>query len=109
MPAACPPDPRTSLPQRARSDYLIGALVDGHLVRRWSVSGFAAAFALSHRIAAIADREDHHPVVRFGPDWLEVELWTWSTGGLTHQDLALAGAIDRVDAVPAPSAEDPAP
>ena len=53
---------------------------------------------LSHfatRAALLAEREGHHPDVRVGWGYLEVELTTHAAGGLTRNDFIMAAKIDQ--------------
>jgi 4a-hydroxytetrahydrobiopterin dehydratase len=58
---------------------------------------FAAAVALVNRIAAEAERADHHPdILIHGYRRLRITLSTHAAGGLTQRDFALASAIDAL-------------
>jgi 4a-hydroxytetrahydrobiopterin dehydratase len=58
---------------------------------------FAAAIALVNRIAAEAERADHHPdILIHGYRHLTITLSTHAAGGLTQRDFALARAIDTL-------------
>lgn len=67
----------------------------GRLRRRYTFSNFAAAFALATRAALLAEREGHHPDLRVGWGYLEVELTTHAAGGLTRNDFIMAAKIDQ--------------
>jgi 4a-hydroxytetrahydrobiopterin dehydratase len=70
--------------------------LDGdRLRRRYTFSNFAAAFAVATRAALLAEREGHHPDLRLGWGYLEVELTTHAAGGLTRNDFILAAKMDR--------------
>jgi 4a-hydroxytetrahydrobiopterin dehydratase len=70
--------------------------IDGdRLRRRYAFSNFAAAFAVATRAALLAEREGHHPDLRVGWGYLEVELTTHAAGGLTRNDFILAAKMDR--------------
>ncbi|MGH7666598.1 MAG: 4a-hydroxytetrahydrobiopterin dehydratase [Candidatus Dormibacteria bacterium] len=71
------------------------------LRRRLEFPNFAAAFTLATRIALLAEREGHHPELRVGWGYLELELFTHAVGGLTRNDLILAAKIDRAAAAAA--------
>ncbi|HUY55205.1 MAG TPA: 4a-hydroxytetrahydrobiopterin dehydratase [Candidatus Nanopelagicaceae bacterium] len=70
---------------------------EGTLRRRFQRADFAAAFALGTGIALLAEREGHHPDLRLGWGYLEVELTTHAAGGLTRNDFVMAAKIDRID------------
>jgi len=64
------------------------------LRRSFEFRDFGAAFAFMTRVAALAERADHHP------DWsnsyarVVIELTSHDAGGLTQRDFDLARAID---------------
>ncbi|HXR14333.1 MAG TPA: 4a-hydroxytetrahydrobiopterin dehydratase [Solirubrobacteraceae bacterium] len=58
---------------------------------------FAAAIELVNRIAAEAERADHHPdILVHGYRRLRITLSTHAAGGLTERDFALARALDTL-------------
>ena len=60
-------------------------------------SDFAAAIALGNRIAAEAERANHHPdILIHGYRRLRITLSTHSAGGITEHDVALATAINTL-------------
>lgn len=65
------------------------------LTRRFTFTNFASAFTLATRVALLAERESHHPEMRVGWGYLELELTTHAAGGLTRNDFILASKIDR--------------
>jgi 4a-hydroxytetrahydrobiopterin dehydratase len=84
------------------SEIAAGLATLGHAWRRagdsivgeFECEDFAAAIALVNRIAAEAERADHHPdILLHGYRRLTITLSTHAAGGLTQRDLALAGAI----------------
>jgi 4a-hydroxytetrahydrobiopterin dehydratase len=75
--------------------WLLGT---GRIDRRFGFPNFAAAFTLATRVALLAEREGHHPDLRLGWGYCEVELTTHAAGGLTRNDFILAAKIDAVAA-----------
>jgi 4a-hydroxytetrahydrobiopterin dehydratase len=70
---------------------------DDSIVAELECADFAAAIALVNRIAAEAERADHHPdILIHGYRRLRITLSTHSAGGLTERDFALAAAIDAL-------------
>ena len=50
-----------------------------------------------HRIAQIAEAEDHHPDLHLvGYRNVTIEIWTHAVGGLTENDFILAAKIDQL-------------
>ena len=74
-------------------------LVDGgtRLRRRWVAKDFAAGVAFLDAIAALAEREGHHPdlhLERYRE--VTIDLWTHAVGGLSENDFILAAKIGEV-------------
>lgn len=55
---------------------------------------FRDAIAFVNRVAAVADRADHHPDIDIRYDRVTLALSTHSAGGPTAKDFDLAGAIE---------------
>ena len=68
---------------------------DGRVIyRRYAFGDFAAAFAFVSTIAAIAERQGHHPDIRFGWGYVEVDLRTHAINGLHRNDFIVAARIE---------------
>ena len=67
------------------------------LVADIECENFAAAIELVNRIAAAAERADHHPdILVHDYKHLRITLSTHAAGGLTERDFALARALDTL-------------
>ena len=67
------------------------------LVADLECENFAAAIELVNRIAAEAERADHHPdILVHGYKHLRITLSTHAAGGLTERDFALARTLDTL-------------
>jgi 4a-hydroxytetrahydrobiopterin dehydratase len=68
----------------------------GAIQRRFTFKDFSAAWGFMSRVALLAEQQGHHP------DWsnvwnrVDITLSTHDAGGLTHNDLKLAAAIDAL-------------
>ena len=72
---------------------------DGRVIhRRYAFRDFASAFRFVSTIAAIAERQDHHPDIRFGWGYVEVDLQTHAIGGLHRNDFIVAARIEQASA-----------
>ena len=71
-------------------------LADGRLHREFEFVDFAAAFAFMTRVAAEAERLDHHPDWSNSWNTVVIDLVSHDRGGLTERDRDLADAINRV-------------
>ena len=65
--------------------------------RRWKFKGFKRPLAFVQQIAALAEAEQHHPDIRFGWGYVEIELTTHAIGGLHRNDFIVAAKIDRIE------------
>jgi len=79
----------------------------GHLDAGWSgdakalkrsieFADFSTAVEFVSKLAPFADEMDHHPDLRLSWRWVEIELSTHSSGGVTALDLQLAAIVDEV-------------
>ncbi|MBC7800113.1 MAG: 4a-hydroxytetrahydrobiopterin dehydratase [Gemmatimonadaceae bacterium] len=66
------------------------------LVREFRFTDFTQAWAFMTRVAAVADRQDHHPEWSNTYNRVTIALTTHDAGGLSVRDVALAQAIDAV-------------
>lgn len=64
------------------------------LVLRLTFPDFLTALAFVNRVGVLAEKEDHHPDIRFGWGYVECCLTTHSAHGLTANDFILAAKID---------------
>ena len=71
-------------------------VVEGRLHREFAFADFAAAFAFMARVAAEAERLDHHPDWSNSWNRVVIDLVTHDAGAITDLDVALAEAIDAV-------------
>jgi len=66
------------------------------LVRRLEFKGFAKAVYHANLAAFLGDQEGHHPDIRFGWGYCEVEFTTHDVGGLTQNDFICAAKFDKM-------------
>jgi 4a-hydroxytetrahydrobiopterin dehydratase len=64
------------------------------IVKTFRFSRFAETIAFVNAIAAIAEREDHHPDLSVHYDQCVVEWSTHSAGGVTLNDIVCAAQVD---------------
>jgi 4a-hydroxytetrahydrobiopterin dehydratase len=70
------------------------------LARRYRFKDFAGAFAFTGRIAELAEEQGHHPDLRLGWGYVEIDLTTHAIGGLSRNDFIMAAKIDRLPTQP---------
>lgn len=66
------------------------------IVRSFNFHDFSEAFAFMTRVALAAEQADHHPDWSNSWNKVEIALTTHSAGGVTANDVGLAGKIDAV-------------
>ena len=66
------------------------------LYRRFTFKDFNEAFAFMQKVAAAAEKLDHHPDWRNVYKTLEISLSTHDAGGITAMDMKLAQEINRL-------------
>jgi len=100
---ACRPDsPRLTSEQLAALLPAIPAWTmverDGvpRLERTYRVPDFAAALALTARIGALAEAEDHHPTIVTAWGRVKVTWWTHAIRGLHRNDVVMAAKTDAL-------------
>jgi 4a-hydroxytetrahydrobiopterin dehydratase len=69
--------------------------LDNALRRSVTFPTFPDAIEGVRRVADLAERADHHPDIDIRWRTVTFALVTHSQGGITEQDVALAGEIDR--------------
>ena len=81
----------------SRLDYLNDwRAEEERLTKRLTFANFAAALEFVNAVGVIAERFDHHPDIKFGWGYAEIELTTHDRGGLTDFDFAVAKEIDVI-------------
>jgi len=70
---------------------------DGDSIRKsFELASFPDAISFVTRVADLAEAADHHPDIDIRWRTVHLTLSTHSEGGITQQDLALAGQIEGV-------------
>jgi 4a-hydroxytetrahydrobiopterin dehydratase len=65
--------------------------------RSWTVKNFMAGIDFFNMVAALAEKEGHHPDLHLeGYRNLSIAIWTHAAGGLTENDFILAAKIDQI-------------
>ncbi|MEJ7848087.1 MAG: 4a-hydroxytetrahydrobiopterin dehydratase [Pyrinomonadaceae bacterium] len=68
---------------------------DGKLKKRLKFENFTESLKFVNKVAEIAEDADHHPDIKFGWGFAEVEITTHDRGGITDFDFNLAEKINR--------------
>jgi 4a-hydroxytetrahydrobiopterin dehydratase len=64
--------------------------------RTFTLPSFGAAMEFANRVAALAQRADHHPDILIQYKKVTLTLSTHSAGGLTDKDVALAREVNGI-------------
>lgn len=72
--------------------------VDGmnRLERVFNFKNFAEALSFTDKIGAIAEEEDHHPLIITEWGRVTVNWWTHKIGGLHQNDFIMAAKTDKL-------------
>ncbi|HEX9332320.1 MAG TPA: 4a-hydroxytetrahydrobiopterin dehydratase [Anaerolineales bacterium] len=72
--------------------------VDGvnRLERVFKFKNFAQALEFTNKVGAIADEEDHHPMIITEYGKVTVDWWTHKIGGLHKNDFIMAAKTDQL-------------
>jgi 4a-hydroxytetrahydrobiopterin dehydratase len=69
-------------------------LRDGSIHRTFTFTDFSEAWAFMSRVALLAEAANHHPDWSNSWNKVDIALTTHDAGGLTHNDIDVARAID---------------
>jgi 4a-hydroxytetrahydrobiopterin dehydratase len=64
------------------------------IARTYRFEDFRGALAFVNRVAALAERQQHHPDIDIRYNEVTLSVWTHDAGGLTERDFRLAAAVD---------------
>ena len=72
-------------------------VVDGHhLHRRLTFADFASALAWLNLAGVLCEKQGHHGDFALGWGYVEINIHTHKTGGITRADAVLAAKLDAV-------------
>lgn len=66
------------------------------LKKRFEFRNFAESLAFVNKVGELAEEADHHPDIKMGWGYAEIELTTHDKNGLTRLDFSLAKQIDGI-------------
>jgi 4a-hydroxytetrahydrobiopterin dehydratase len=67
-----------------------------YLSRVYKFSDFEKSLEFINKVSSIAEEEDHHPDLKFGWGYAEVNIFTHAINGLSLSDFILASKIDII-------------
>jgi len=68
-----------------------------YLSKVYKFSDFEKSLSFINKVSNIAEEEGHHPDLKFGWDYAEVNIFTHAINGLSLSDFILASKIDQLD------------
>ncbi len=76
-------------------DWQLLETADGERLQRvFRLADFARALAFTNRVGALAEAENHHPVLVLEYGKVTVSWWTHAIGGLHKNDFVMAARTD---------------
>jgi 4a-hydroxytetrahydrobiopterin dehydratase len=70
-------------------------LKDGKIVKSFEFSSFMQAIEFVNKIANIAERLDHHPIITINWKTVKLSLKSFDVNSLTKRDFTLAKEIEK--------------
>lgn len=67
-----------------------------HLQKEFHFKDFSQAMLFINQVAAIAERERHHPDIQISYNKVKLIIWTHKVDGLTESDFILAAKINDI-------------
>jgi 4a-hydroxytetrahydrobiopterin dehydratase len=68
-----------------------------YLSRDFKFTNFEKSLNFINKLSLIAEQEGHHPDLKFGWGYAEVNIHTHAINGLSLSDFILASKIDHLD------------
>lgn len=74
-------------------------LRDGNhkLRRQFTFKDFKEAMMFVNEVAAVAEKEGHHPDIYIFYNKVQIDLFTHAVGGLSENDFIMAAKIDKIN------------
>lgn len=66
------------------------------LVRRFAFKNFKQAIAFVNQAGEIAEAQKHHPDIKLGWGYAELQVQSHDAGGITERDFALVEAVQGI-------------
>lgn len=72
-------------------------LDDNKIKKQFKFEDFAQAIGFVNKIAAVAEKEGHHPDFEIHYNEVNIILWSHFINGLSINDFVIAAKIDQID------------
>ena len=73
------------------------------IVRRFTFKNFASALAFTNQVGALAEQEQHHPLIELTWGYAKISYWTHAIGDISLNDFIMAAKTDMIAKLSAPS------
>ena len=70
-------------------------LKDGKIVKSFQFSSFMNAIEFVNKIAKVAERVNHHPIITISWDTVKLSLKSFDVDAVTKRDITLAEEIEK--------------
>jgi 4a-hydroxytetrahydrobiopterin dehydratase len=70
---------------------------DGKLVKSFKFSSFMNAIYFVNEVAKVAERLDHHPIIKINWKTVKLSLKSFDVGAITKRDIILAKGIMEIE------------
>jgi 4a-hydroxytetrahydrobiopterin dehydratase len=72
-------------------------LKDGKIVKSFQFSSFINAIEFVNKVAKIAEKLDHHPIITINWKTVKLSLKSFDVDAITKRDINLAKEIENID------------
>jgi 4a-hydroxytetrahydrobiopterin dehydratase len=71
-------------------------LVDGKIIKSFQFPSFMDAIEFVNKIANVAEKVDHHPIIAINWKTIKVSLKSFDVNSITTRDISLAKEIEEL-------------
>jgi 4a-hydroxytetrahydrobiopterin dehydratase len=72
-------------------------LKDGKIVKSFQFSSFINAIEFVNKVAKIAEKLDHHPIITINWKSVKLSLKSFDVDAITNRDINFAKEIEKID------------
>jgi 4a-hydroxytetrahydrobiopterin dehydratase len=91
---------KSTIAQQVKEKLPTWQVQNNSLYKEFTFKNFVEAFSFMTAVALEAEKMDHHPDWSNGYNKVTISLSTHSAGGITDNDLNLAGKIEKIYSKP---------
>lgn len=88
---------KSNIAQQVKEKLPTWQVKNNSLSKEFIFKNFVEAFSFMTAVALEAEKMDHHPDWSNGYNKVTISLSTHSAGGITENDLSLAGKIEKIN------------